>query len=215
MTLRRMFAPGALVVSLVALSACGSNGLDTAGKGRVAIVMSATGGSLATAGADVGVSGGSAATGTSGVAASSGSHDGCTADRALQAASVTLSSILARTLEGILTDVTIDLPATVDLLSLGNGKEATLPIGFLPPGTYDQLVVVMTKLEVTLLNGTKVAITPPGGGWTAIVPVAEPFTVIEGETTTITLKLRKDLSFACGSGHWEFLPKFECGGGHH
>lgn len=177
--------------------------------------MSATGGNVASAQADTLLDGGSVATGASSVSANSRSHESCEPGQALQAASVTLSSILARTLEGILTDVTIDLPATVDLLSLGNGKEATLPIGFLPPGTYDQLVVVMTKLEVTLLNGTKVAITPPGGGWTAIVPVAEPFTVIEGETTTITLKLRKDLSFACGSGHWEFLPKFECGGGHH
>jgi hypothetical protein len=195
MTLRRWFASGALLVSLVALAACGG-GMDTAGKGRVSIVMSGAGGSLATAEADL--------------SASTGSHGDCAADQGLQAANVTLSSILARTLDGILTDVAIDLPVTVDVLTLSSGQEATLPVGFLPPGTYDQLVVVMTKVEVTLRDGTKVAVTPPGGGWTAIVPVAQPFTVTEGETTTITLRFRRDLSFACGLGRWEFHPTFEC-----
>lgn len=199
MTIRRMFAPGALVVSLVALAACGGDGMDAAGKGRVAIVMSASGANLASA------------LDAAGASASSRSSDRCDPGQALQAASVTLSSILARTLDGILTDVTIDLPLAVDVLSLGNGQDATLPVGFLPPGTYDQLVIVMTKVEVTLLDGTKVAVTPPGGGWTAIVPVAEPFTVVDGETTTVTLNFRRDLSFACGAGKWEFHPRFECG----
>ena len=194
MTLRRMFT----CVSLLAIAGCGS---DTAGKGRVAIVMSATAGGVASAAASAGLVDGSAST--------SSSHGSCAPGQALQAANATLSSILARTLEGKLTDVTIALPVTVDLLSLVNGKDTTLPVGYLPPGTYDQIVVVMTKVEVTLLDGTKVAITPPGGGWTAIVPVAQPFTVVDGQTTTITLNFRKDLSFGCGSGDWEFHPRFE------
>ena len=41
------------------------------------------------------------------------------------------------------------LARDMDLLALG-GKDVTLPAGFLPAGTYDQLVVVMTKLELTL-----------------------------------------------------------------
>ena len=208
MTLRAMFT----FVSLAALAACGS---DTAGKGRVAIVMSATGGTVASAAANASLDGGLVASPTSTVSASSTSHASCGPGQGLQAANVTLSSILARTLDGKLTDVTIALPVTADLLSLVNGKDATLPIGYLPPGTYDQIVVVMTKVEVTLLNGTKVAVTPPGGGWTAIVPVAQPFTVIDGKTTTITLNFRKDLSFGCGSGNWEFHPKFECDRKHH
>jgi len=208
MTLRTMFT----FVSLAALSACGG---DTAGKGRVAIFMSATGGSVASAAANASLDSGLVAGPAASVTASSTSHDSCGPGQAPKAAQVTLSSILARTLAGKLTDVTIDLPVTVDLLSLVNGKDATLPIGYLPPGTYDQIVVVMTKVEVTLLDGTKVAITPPGGGWTAIVPVAQPFTVIDGQTTTITLNFRKDLSFGCGSGNWEFDPKFECDHKHH
>jgi len=190
--LRRMVG----VVSLVALAACGS---DTAGKGRVAFVMSGNGGSVASATPGAGLS----------ASAGSTSHRSCQPEEVFQAATVTFSSILARTLDGTLVDVTIALPVDVNMLSLVDGKEATLPDGFLPPGTYDQIVVVMTKVEVTLLNGTKVAIAPPGGGWTAIVPVAQPFTVTAGETTTITLNFRRDLSFGCGSGSWEFHPSFE------
>jgi hypothetical protein len=191
--------------SILALAACGS---DTSGKGRVAIVMSATGGGVASA----------AATPSLDATETSASHTSCRPGQALQAAEVTFASILARTLDGALTDVAVSLPESVDLLSLVSGKQVTLPVGFLPPGTYDQLVVVMTKVEVTLLDGTKIAITPPGGGWTAIVPVAQPFTVAEGQTTTITLRFRKDLSFTCLSGIWEFRPKFEGShddGGHH
>jgi len=194
MTIRSRFVSCGAVVSLLVLASCGGDpSLETAGKGRVAIVMSATGESVA-----------------GGISADSGSHDDCQAAHGLLAADVTFSSILARTLDGKLIDVTIDLPVTVDVLSLAVGKKATLPIGFLPPGTYDQLVVVMTKVEVTLSDGTKVAVTPPGGGWTAIVRVAEPFAVTEGATTTIGLKFRKDLSFGCRSGRWEYHPRFDC-----
>jgi hypothetical protein len=208
MTIRGMFASGVAVASLAALAACGGDpSLDTAGKGRVTIVMSATGGNLASGVADPSLD---VATGKASDLEDSASHGTCGSTPALQGATVTFSSILARTLDGKLTDATIALPVDVEMLSLVNGKAATLPIGFLPEGTYDQLVVVMTKVEVTLQDGTEVAITPPGGGWTAIIAVAQPFTVKVGETTTITLKFRKDLSFGCGLGKWEFHPKFEC-----
>jgi hypothetical protein len=195
MTIRNVFTTS-VAVALVMLAACGGESPDTAGKGRVAIVMSASGDAFGSAGAAL--------------AADSMAHESCAP--VLESATVTFSSILARTLEGVLTDVTIDLPVDVDLLALG-GKEATLPVGFLPPGTYDQLVVVMTRVELTLANGTKIAVTPPGGGWTAIVRVAEPFTVVEGETTTVSLRFRRDLSFGCGGGRWTFHPEFECDGG--
>ena len=204
MTIRTIFAAGAAVAALVVLSACGGDAsLDRGGQGRVAIVMSAAGGGLAADGA-------ASLTGAADASADSASHGTCQSTQALQGADVTFSSILARSLDGKLIDVTIDLPVTVDMLSLGNGKSATLPVGFLPPGTYDQLVVVMTRVEFTLSDGTKVAITPPGGGWTAVVRVAAPFTVADGETTTITLKFRRDVSFGCGSGGWEWHPRFDC-----
>jgi hypothetical protein len=190
MTLRTMLG----TISVVALVGCGSDGaMEAAGKGRVAIVMSTTGGALAAS-----------------LSESSRSEGTCQPDKALQAASVTFSSILARTLDGKLIDVAIDLSKPVNLLELVNGKEATLPMGSLPPGTYDQIVVVMKTVELTLVSGMKVAITPPGGGWTAIVPVTQPFTVKEGSTTTIALNFRMDLSFACAVGDWDFHPRFEC-----
>jgi hypothetical protein len=178
----------AFALFVVALVSCGGQG-GTAGKGQVSIVLSSSAASAA-------------------LMSSQGDHH-CGAP---QAASVTFSSLLARTLDGTLIDVTIALPVTVDLLSLVNGKEATLPAGFLPPGTYDQFVVVMRSVELTLASGTVVTITPPGGGWTAIVRVAQPFTVVEGETTTVTLRFRAERSFVCGLGEWEFHPEFECPG---
>jgi hypothetical protein len=67
----------------------------------------------------------------------------------------------------------------------------------------------MTELELVLQDGTKLAITPPGGGWTGIVGVVAPFTVVEGQTTSITINFRRDLSFGLGGG-WEFDPQFDC-----
>jgi hypothetical protein len=190
-TLLRTLACGLVGLSILAVAGCGGTS-DTAGKGQVSIVLS-----------------GSGATGASLVTPSTASHTDSSCP-APTAASVTFSSILARNLDGVLLDVTIDLPTTVDLLALGSGTETTLPAGFLPPGTYDQFVVVMKQLELTLASGTKVAITPPGGGWTSIVRVSEPFTMVEGQTTAVTLIFRKDLSFACGLGKWDFHPQFEC-----
>ncbi len=190
-------ALGFVLLSTSLLAGCG--GASTAGMGRVSIVLSS-----------------SAVTMTSIAAPGAGATAECGGDSggehcvAPQAASVTFSSILARTLEGKLVPVTIDLPVTVDLLALVNGRQASLPAGFLPPGTYDQFVVVMTRLELTLASGTKITLTPPGGGWTAVVPASPPFTVAENETTTVALTFRRDLSFGCASGGWEFHPEFEC-----
>jgi hypothetical protein len=206
---RRTLVPALIVASLVVLAACSGSGngvLNTAGKG--AVVNSAAAGTS--------LSAKPLATGASGVSAASVTHHGCSQpEQTLQAANVTFSSILARNLAGQLIDVTIDLPVTVDMLSLLNGQEITLPIGFLPPDTYDQIVVVMTQVAVTLADGTQVAITPPGGGWTAIVPVTAPFTVVLDQTTAISINFRVDLSFGCNANAWEFHPEFECNRGHH
>ncbi len=193
----RTLTLGAVAACLSALAACG--GQQPANAGRVAIVLSSSDATSTLSAAAV-----------DGTASSVEPGHGCAG---LQAANVTFASILARTLDGRLTDVTIDLPVTVDLLALVNGKQATLPAGFLPPGPYDQLVVVMTQLEVTLSSGTKIAITPPGGGWTSVIPVSPPVTVVAGETTTVPLSFRRDRSFGCDLGRWDFHPEFECG--HH
>jgi hypothetical protein len=208
MTLRRMFA----VVSFVAVAGCGSDtssstgGSDgvsnMAGKGGVAIVMSSSGGSSAFQTADANLA--------SSVSNCTTTPATCKPEKVLLSAKVYLSSFVARTLDGKLIDVEMDLSAPVDLLSLVSGKNAVLPKGSLPPGTYDQIVIVMKTVELTLLSGMKVAISPPGGGWTAIVAVAKPFIVKEGETTSITLDFRMDLSFVCPIANWDLLPKVEC-----
>jgi hypothetical protein len=193
----------ALCATVLSLSVLACGGQDGAG-GRVSIVLSSSGETVAST-ASSALTGGAVATFDED---DDQDHDDvCTAP---QAASVTFSSILARTLDGVLVDVTIDLPVTVDLLALVNGKEATLPAGSLLAGTYDQIVVVMTQLEVTLASGTKIAVTPPGGGWTAVVNVAPPFTVTDGEITPVALDFRRDRSFGCRLGAWDFRPEFEC-----
>ncbi|MCI0567907.1 MAG: DUF4382 domain-containing protein [Acidobacteria bacterium] len=127
----------------------------------------------------------------------------------LEQVNVTFASLLARNLDGDLVDLVIDLPRTVDLIPVIAGHEISLPTGTLPPGMYDQIVVVITHVEFVFLSGFKVALTPPGGGWTRIVPVA-PFEVIEGQTTTIELRLRTFEAFREFDGEFKFFPDFDC-----
>lgn len=100
----------------------------------------------------------------------------------------------------------------MDVLGLVSDGSLTLPAGFLPPRTYDQLVIVITKVELTTTNGTVITIDPPGGGWTAVIPVTDPFTVAEGETTTVNIRFHPDRSFQWLNGEWEFNPNFDCTG---
>jgi Domain of unknown function (DUF4382) len=127
-----------------------------------------------------------------------------------QSASVTFSSVLARNDQGVLVNVTMDLPTTVDLVSLENGKQVQLPDGDLPAGNYDQLVVVMTEVKGVTLDGTTITIDPPGGGWTAIVPVC-PFSVAEGGPTTVSLSFMVRQAFSWHQGRYFFQPRMQCG----
>jgi hypothetical protein len=126
----------------------------------------------------------------------------------LESANVTFASLLARNLDGELIDLDIDLPHTIDLVALGAGQEVTFPAGTLPDGDYDQLVVVMTVLQATFVDGGIIALAPPGGGWTAIVRVG-PFSVVEGETVTLNLNLRLARAFRRLDGVFRFFPEFE------
>ena len=198
------FAGLAVTLGLVAACSKGSDGVTQSGKGAVQFVMSAS--------ASASASGAAPAT----LAATS--PEVSSSDHPPQAANVTFASILARNLDGELINVTIDLPVTVDLIGLGTDGSFTLPAGFLPPGTYDQVVIVMTSVALTLANGTIVTIEPPGGGWTAVLPVTEAFTVAEGQTTTVDINFRPGGLFRWLDGVWEFIPDFECpgdSGGHH
>jgi hypothetical protein len=102
----------------------------------------------------------------------------------------------------------MELPAMVDVVAMEEGgRTVTLPDGTLPPATYDQIVVVMTHVEGVLWDGTIITITPPGGGWTAIVPVC-PFEVADGSTAIVGLMLPVRTAFAWGEGRFRFEPRF-------
>ena len=101
----------------------------------------------------------------------------------------------------------MDLPQTVDLKALLAGEETSLPAGSLPAGEYDQLVVVLTQVNLTWPDGGALALTPPGGGWTSIVPVAG-FTVTDAEPTTIELQFRLGGAFREFNGAVRFFPDF-------
>ena len=140
-----------------------------------------------------------------------GEHRGDRFLARLETANVTIASLLARNTDGVLVDLDMDLPQTIDLKSLVSGEQVTLPAGTLPAGEYDQLVVVMTELELTYLDGGKIALTPPGGGWTSIVRVAQ-FTVTDGEDATIELQFRMGGALREIGGAVKFFPGFN---GHH
>jgi hypothetical protein len=126
-------------------------------------------------------------------------------------ANVTFASILARNLDGVLVNVEMDppLPVTVDVMALeGGGREIQLPEGSLPAASYDQLVVVMTAVELVTHDGTSITIDPAGGGWTAIVAVC-PFTV-DAEATTVALKFMVRKSFFWSGSRFHFQPRLVC-----
>jgi len=129
-----------------------------------------------------------------------------------QSANVTFSSILARNQDGVLVDVAMDLPTTVDVMIMDGGKQITLPDGELPAATYDQLVVVMTRVEGVTWDGTAISITPPGGGWTSVAPIC-PFTVEEGATTVVGLSFKVRSAFSWRNQRYHFQPSFSCDGG--
>jgi hypothetical protein len=208
----RLFFFALLAGVLVLGSACSSDDPVTGtSRGNFRIVISGegeTGG--AASGSSVSALGGDSGVAMSPDDDSSGDGGGNDPVRKLSEVNVTFTSMLARNLDGQLIDVDMELPRTLDLLSLLDGGQATLPIGFLPPGMYDQLVVVMADVEFVTLNGTSFLITPPGGGWTAIIETCV-FEVIEGETTSIRIKFRPRRSIKqLVNGTWHFDPFFEC-----
>lgn len=198
-------------VLLVVASGC-SDGDNTLGanQGHVQFVMSSASDGFtaaATDGSDL-LSDASSDTGTP-IDVTDDHGGGGNDHHRLAEANVTFSSILARNMNGELIDVDIELPVTVDMLGMRGGGNFDLPMGILPPGIYDQIVVVMTTVELVTLNGTRIAITPPGGGWTSIVRVC-PFEIAEGAMTTVQFKFRPKHSFKHDGFQWKFKPEMEC-----
>jgi len=121
-------------------------------------------------------------------------------------ANVTLGSVLLRTENGELIELNSELPLTLDVVKIDEGRRVQLPDGFLPPGSYDQVVLVITSVQAVSTDGTLITIDPPGGGWTAIVPICT-IDVVEGETVPVGIAFNVRSSFLQLGNWWSFQPK--------
>ena len=180
------------VAALVAAAGCNGDGLFGSNSGRLRVVLSNGGTTAAPA-----------------LNGSEDEHgDGSHLSAWFESAKVTLSSVLARNLDGQLINVDLTLPITVDVVQIEGGKQVVLPDGTLPTGSYDQVVLVITAVEGTTKDGTLVTIEPPGGGWTAVVPICQ-LDVAAGSTETVDITLNARNSFLQSGSHWGFQPRFQ------
>ena len=195
-----------MVAFALAIAACSSNrGESDSRTGNVRVMLTSAPSTTAVA---------SAAGSTDALAPGGSSseddddHDGGLLTR-LSQVNVTFSDMLARNLNGDLVDLVVNLPHTVDLIPVINGQDVTFPAGTLPAGMYDQIVVVISHVQFVFLDGGKIDLTPPGGGWTRIIPV-QTFEVVDGQTTIIELRFRPDRAFEDLGGDFRFFPDFDC-----
>ena len=189
---------------LVAACSGSSDAFNTAGKGKIQIAMTTGTGPTINSAGTAGLPSAGARAGASAVTTN---MEGPSLS-SLKSANVTFTKIQARNADGTWVDVLISLPVTVDLLSIRDGKDLSLPAGFLPPGTYDKLMVTISEVDIVMMDGTNIAITPPAAGWTAQIP-AKPFVIVEGQATSVRLRFREDMSFHFLGGAIGFDPEFE------
>ena len=189
--LRRGLAAGLLLVVAGCDNPLGVN------EGQVRFVLSSDASALAATPVQVGAF------------ATDGDHEDKRPSHFFQSARVTFSSILARNLAGVLVNVTMDLPVTIDIVTMEGGSEVVLPTGELPPATYDQVVVVMTEVQVVTHDGTTITIEPPGGGWTVIIPICS-FEVPEGGTATVGIQFDLRRAFSWRDNRYHFQPRLVC-----
>lgn len=195
--LRRALA----IVTAVTLTGCSLDGLFGSDGGRVRMVLSRDdGGALNSAVANI----------FSQAAVLTDRDDDDDENRGIwrfQTATVTLSSILARTQDGELVALNLPLPLDVDVVKIDGGKQLQLPDAVLDADTYDQVVLVISEVQGVTHDGTIVTIDPPGGGWTAVVPIC-PLEVTQGQTATVGLALNVRSSFLQVGNWWSFSPRF-------
>lgn len=198
----------ALAVVLAGAACSGSDGMLAPNHGRVRFVLGGDGGSVA-------VSGPAAVESwTDTEVASTGGNDALHDDGdhpehpPIKSAKVTFSSILARNVDGVFVDVEMDLPVTVDVVTLEGGRQIQLPDGELPAATYDRLLVNMTQVQVVLWDDTEITVNPPGGGWAAMVPLCPPLEVEGTGTSTVSLSLEVRRSFFWMGDRFHFAPRF-------
>ncbi len=198
----------ALAMVLAGAACSGSDSMLAPNHGRVRFVLGSEGGSVAVSG-PVAVESWTETevTSTGGIDPLHGDGDHPEVPF-IKAANVTFSSILARNLDGVFVDVEMDLPVTVDVVTLEGGRRIQLPEGELPAATYDRLLVNMTAVHVVLRDDTEITINPPGGGWAAITPLCPPLEIEESGTSTVSLSLEVRRSFFWMGDRFHFAPRF-------
>ena len=189
---RGFVLPAAVLAAAVGMAGCSSS-QDKTSRGSLAVALGA---SRVAAGVQAGTS----------------SLDDPTVR--LKSASITIADIEARRTDGTWVPIDRELPAVVDLLALANsGGAAAFPPGLLPEGQHSALQLRITKLELTLLDGARATIAPPGSGWVVLIPV--DYGVVFGRATIVALKVRLDRSFKFVNGEFEFEPEVEVGSVEH
>jgi hypothetical protein len=94
------------------------------------------------------------------------------------------------------------------VVRIDGGKQVVLPDGFLPADTYDQVVLVMTAVQGVTNDGTVITVEPPGGGWTAVVPIC-PIEVTDAAAETVAIAFNVRNSFLrLGINNFSFQPRF-------
>ncbi|MSR19911.1 MAG: DUF4382 domain-containing protein [Gemmatimonadetes bacterium] len=207
---RHLFDPRltlAFALALAGAACAGSDSMLAPNHGRVHFVLGSGDGAVAVGGPAAGESLDGSGTTTGVTDPLHGDGDGPPRPM-IKTANVTFSSVLARNVDGVLVNVDTDLPVKVDVLRLEGGRQIQLPDGDLLAGTYDQVVVVMTEVQIVLGNDTPLTINPPGGGWTAIVPLCPPVEVEDSGTSTVSLTLEVRNSFLWGGDGFHFEPRF-------
>jgi len=197
MKLRLVIACTWIAIGLAGLVAgCSSDNESSGPKGSLAVAMGAT-----------------RASSTSGVRAAAVTADQGDALSHVRGAVITIAGLEARMADGTWVPVETGLPVDVDLIALMDaGNVATLPADLLPASSYDALQVRITKVLLTLLDGTNVALAP-GNGWTVLVPVS--FSVVAGQATTVKVTIHGPSSFKFFEGDFSFDPDFDVQGVEH
>ena len=184
------FALAAALAVAACAASCSSTDQSSANKGNLRMALKASG--TATA----------AATGGPVAADEAGG---------LSAANITISGASAKNAEGAWVPMQGSFPITLDVIALAtSGAAITLPADIVPEGHYQAIQITISAVNLTLQDGTKIAITPPGTGWEVVIGVA--FDVVVGQQTVINLNLRCDHSFNFLNGEFEFDPDIEVEG---
>jgi uncharacterized protein DUF4382 len=147
------------------------------------------------------------ASGTTTAAATTGAGSGGEGN-GITAANITISGASARNADGTWVPVNGSFPVTIDVIALAmSGGTRTLPPDVLPAGHYTAIQITITSVDLTLHDGTKIAITPPGTGWEVVIPAT--FDVVAGQETIVSLNLHCDHSFSFMNGEFEFDPEID------